>query len=70
MHWNDGNCQFLEETENNIVLFQGKPLFVGSLLHCKVISEDKMEMMSGENRSIQLTINPREVFRSDVSVSV
>ena len=44
----------------------GKPLHIGSYVHCMVNAEDKVEVIMGESRTVQVTINPRQTFRAEV----
>ncbi len=47
-------------------MFLGTPLKVGSYIHCMVKSDTQMERMIGESRSVNVTVEPRKIFRQQV----
>lgn len=47
-------------------LFADAVLRVGSYVHCIVQTDDAMELMAGENRTVKIGIEARKVFRAQV----
>ena len=46
----------------------GESLKIGSYLHCMIETKDHLEMKAGQSRTVQITVNPRQVFNSVVRV--
>ena len=54
-------AEFIEEQN------EGRPLSVGSYLRCMILDDDRMDIMTGESRTVGVVVNPRKVHRSQVS---